>query len=164
MAEFAPDIMARAEAVLRAAEAAHLRIAVAESCTGGLVIACLTAIPGASNVVDRGFVTYTDRSKTELLGVANELIAAFGSVSEPVARKMAEGAIGHSHADVAVAVTGIAGPGGARPNKPVGTVHLAALRRDGETVHEVYHFGDLGRAEVRRKAVAAALNIILSRL
>ncbi len=156
--------MAGAEAVLRAAAAAHLRIAVAESCTGGLVVACLTAIPGASNVVDRGFVTYTNRAKTELLGVANELIAAFGSVSEPVARKMAEGAIQRSHADVAVAVTGIAGPGGASPNKPVGTVHLAALRRDGETVHEVHHFGDLGRAEVRRKAVAAALDLILQQL
>ena len=156
--------MARAKAVLRAATAAHLTIAVAESCTGGLIAACLTGIPGASNVVDRGFVTYTDRSKTELLGVANELIAAFGSVSEPVARKMAEGAIRHSHADVAVAVTGIAGPGGATPNKPVGTVHLAALRRDGETVHEIHHFGDLGRAEVRREAVAAALDLILGRL
>ena len=164
MAEFSADIMARAKAVLRAAEAAHLRIAVAESCTGGLVAACLTAIPGASNVVDRGFVTYTDRSKSELLGVANELIAAFGSVSEPVARKMAEGAIERSNADVAVAVTGIAGPGGARPNKPVGTVHLAALGRDGETVHEVHHFGDLGRAEVRAKAVAAALDLILGQL
>lgn len=164
MAEFSPDIMARAEAVLRAATAAHLTIAVAESCTGGLIAACLTGIPGASNVVDRGFVTYTDRAKTELLGVANELIAAFGAVSEPVARKMAEGAIRHSHADVAVAVTGIAGPGGATPNKPVGTVHLAALRRDGKTVHEIHHFGDLGRAEVRAKAVAAALDLILGRL
>lgn len=164
MAEFSPDIMARAEAVLHAATAAHLTIAVAESCTGGLIAACLTGIPGASNVVDRGFVTYTDRAKTELLGVANELIAAFGAVSEPVARKMAEGAIRHSHADVAVAVTGIAGPGGATPNKPVGTVHLAALRRDGKTVHEIHHFGDLGRAEVRAKAVAAALDLILGQL
>ena len=153
-------MVAKARAVLAAAGAEGIKIATAESCTGGLVIACLTEVPGASSVVDRGFVTYTNRSKVEELGVADELIAAFGAVSEAVAVAMAAGALEHSRADIAVAVTGIAGPGGATPAKPIGTVHIAAQRRDGDAVHEVHEFGDIGRGPVRMKSVAAALDLI----
>jgi nicotinamide-nucleotide amidase len=112
-----------------------LTLATAESCTGGLIAATLTEIAGSSDVVERGFVTYSNAAKTELLGVPAPLIAAHGAVSEPVARAMAEGALAHSQADLAVAVTGIAGPGGASPEKPVGLVHLAVARRGGETRH-----------------------------
>ena len=118
----------RAAALLKRYEAAGLRIATAESCTGGLVAARLTEIPGSSTVVDRGFVTYSNAAKTEMLGVPAGLIAQHGAVSEAVARAMAEGALARSGADVAVAVTGIAGPGGATAAKPVGLVHFAVAR------------------------------------
>ena len=138
---------------------AGLRLATAESCTGGLIAACLTEIPGSSDVFERGFVTYSDASKTDLLGVPAALIRDHGAVSEEVARAMCEGALTHSPADLAVAVTGIAGPGGARPDKPVGLVHMAAVRRGGEVEHVSEIFpGD--RAAVRRAAVAAALVLV----
>ena len=150
----------QAAAVLRACRAAGLMLATAESCTGGLVVAALTDVPGSSDVVERGFVTYSNAAKTELLGVPPELIARHGAVSEPVARAMAEGALARSHADLAVAVTGIAGPGGGTAAKPEGLVHFACARRGRATRHARVEFGALGRAEVRARSVARALAML----
>ncbi|MBV9331351.1 MAG: CinA family protein, partial [Alphaproteobacteria bacterium] len=136
------------------------RIATAESCTGGLVAACLTEVPGSSDVLDRGFIVYSNRSKQDLLNVPGDLIADMGAVSEPVARSMAEGAIENSNAHVAVAVTGVAGPGGGTPLKPVGLVHVAVAREGRSILHEAHRFGDLGRLEIRLKAVEAALTLL----
>jgi len=137
-----------------------VRIACAESCTGGLIAALLTEIPGSSDVVERGFVTYSNEAKMEVLGVPSALLAAQGAVSEAVARAMAEGALQHSHADFSIAVTGVAGPGGGTAAKPVGLVHLAAARRGGVTLHQEIRFGDLGRGTVRLKSVEVALALI----
>ncbi len=136
---------ATAAAVLEACRAAGLMIATAESCTGGMVAAALTDVPGSSDVVERGFVTYSNAAKTELLGVPAELIARHGAVSEPVARAMADGALAASPADIAVAVTGVAGPGGGTPTKPEGLVHFACARRGRATRHARIEFGALGR-------------------
>ena len=156
-----PDDLGRltrgAEQLLRAFRAGGLRLATAESCTGGLIAAALTEVPGCSDVVDRGFVTYSNEAKRDLLGVSEALLAAPGAVSEPVARAMAEGALARSAADVAVAVTGVAGPGGGSAEKPVGLVHLAAARRGGPSLHREQRFGDLGRREIRVLTVEAAL-------
>lgn len=141
-----------------------LRIATAESCTGGLIVATLTEVPGASAVVDRAFVTYSNAAKTEMLGVPRDLIDRDGAVSEAVARAMAEGALVHSVADLAVAVTGIAGPGGGTKNKPVGLVHLAAGRRGGAALHRMHRFPDNGRTGIRIAAVSAALALLSSLL
>ena len=138
-------------------------IATAESCTGGLVAACLTAIAGSSDVVERGFVTYTNESKMELLGVQRSSLVEHGAVSEPVARAMAEGALAASSATLAVSVTGIAGPGGATENKPVGLVHMSCARRDMVTLHRSKVFsGD--RNAVRAQTVREVLLMILERL
>jgi nicotinamide-nucleotide amidase len=146
--------------VLDAARAGGLRVATAESCTGGLVIGCLTEIAGSSDVVERGFVTYANEAKSGMLGVPAALIGQVGAVSEEVARAMAEGALAHAPADLAVAVTGVAGPGGATPNKPVGLVHLAVARRGRPTRHERRVFaGD--RAAIRTQAVDCALDLLL---
>jgi nicotinamide-nucleotide amidase len=132
------------------------RAATAESCTGGLVAGAITAIAGSSDWFDRGFVTYSNAAKVELLGVSEAVLAASGAVSEPVAAAMAEGALRRSGADVAVAITGIAGPGGGRPGKPVGTVCFAWAVRGGATRSQTRHLaGD--RAGVRAEAVAVAL-------
>lgn len=146
--------------MLDAAKAGGLKIATAESCTGGLIVGCLTEVAGSSAAVERGFVTYSNEAKMELLGVPVLLLQTHGAVSEPVARAMAVGAVERSHADIAVAVTGIAGPGGGTATKPVGLVHFAAHRRDGASVHEVHEFGDIGRSIVRLKAVQTALGLI----
>jgi len=154
------EIHTLSETVLATCRAARVRLATAESCTGGLVAAALTDIAGSSDVVERGFVTYSNEAKTELLDVAAELIVKHGAVSEAVARAMAEGGLARSHADVAVAVTGIAGPGGGSALKPVGLVHFAAARRRGDIVHAERRFGDLGRAGVRRAALLEALRLL----
>lgn len=151
----------RARAVLDACRAAGLKVATAESCTGGMVAAALTDIPGASDVVDRGFVTYSNAAKTELLGVSAELIATHGAVSEPVARAMAEGALAHSPADIAVAITGVAGPGGGTSAKPEGLVHFACARRGRQTAHARVEFGAIGRPMVRARSVGKALEMLL---
>lgn len=151
---------ARAAALLAHLRAKGLRVATAESCTGGLVAGALTAIPGSSDVVDRGFVTYSNAAKIEMLGVPAALVAAHGAVSEPVARAMAEGALAASRADVTVAITGIAGPGGGTDAKPVGLVHFAASRRGGATLHRERRYGDLGRDDIRQAAVMDALDLI----
>lgn len=157
---FPPDLIAQAEALLADFRKRGLKLAAAESCTGGLVTALLTEIAGSSDVVERGFVTYSNAAKHELLGVANAVLAEHGAVSEPVARAMAEGALERSAADVAVAITGVAGPGGATAAKPVGLVHLAAARRGGGTLHRECPFGDIGRSEVRLASVREALQLI----
>ena len=138
-----------------------LTIATAESCTGGLVAAFLTEIAGSSDVVDRGFVTYSNAAKSELLDVPADLIADRGAVSAEVARAMAEGAVRRSAADVAVAITGVAGPGGGTDAKPVGLVHFAAARRGGATIHREMRFGDIGRRRIRLESVAVAFEIAL---
>jgi nicotinamide-nucleotide amidase len=150
----------RAAALLDAYKAKGLMIATAESCTGGLVAALLTEIAGSSAVVERGFVTYSNEAKTELIGVPADLIAEHGAVSEPVALAMAEGAVRHSRAQVAVAITGVAGPGGGTATKPVGLVHFGLAIRDGETIHVERRYGDLGRANVRTAAVDQALDLL----
>jgi nicotinamide-nucleotide amidase len=120
--------------LLAACQQRKLMLTTAESCTGGMVAAALTAVAGSSAVYERGFVTYSNEAKTEILGVAPSLLEKHGAVSEPVARAMAEGAIAHSRADIAISVTGIAGPGGGTAEKPVGLVHFATARRDGATL------------------------------
>jgi nicotinamide-nucleotide amidase len=137
-----------------------LVIATAESCTGGLVAAAITDVPGSSAVLDRGFVTYSNAAKTEMLGVPAELINAHGAVSAEVARAMAEGALRHSRAQVSVSITGIAGPGGGSDLKPVGLVHFACAT-SAKTVRLEMHFGDLGRGGIRAAAVDAALQLVL---
>ena len=150
-----------AEEILEQARAAGLRITTAESCTGGLICASLIDIAGSSDVVDGGFVTYSNFAKMQALGVDKQLLKDHGAVSEPVARAMAEGALAHARtADVSVATTGIAGPGGGGPGKPVGLVHIAASRKGDETIHSEEHFGDLGRTEVRMATVERALQLM----
>jgi nicotinamide-nucleotide amidase len=157
-----PALRERAAALIRAFAERRLKVATAESCTGGLVAALLTEIPGSSAVVERGFVTYSNEAKTDLVGVPADLIAAHGAVSEPVARAMAEGALRGSRADVAVAITGIAGPGGATDTKPVGLVHFGLACNGAPTRHLERRYGDLGRSEVRLRAVGDALALLES--
>jgi nicotinamide-nucleotide amidase len=154
------DLSEHASALVRRYAARGWKIATAESCTGGLVAGLLTDIPGSSAVVERGFVTYSNEAKTELIGVPAELIATHGAVSEAVARAMAEGALARSHADVAVAITGIAGPTGGTAAKPVGLVHFALASKSRPTRHLERRYGDLGRGAVRRSAVGDALRLI----
>jgi nicotinamide-nucleotide amidase len=161
---YPPELVRQAEAVLAAYRERGLQMATAESCTGGLISGVLTEVPGSSDVVDRGFVTYSNAAKSEALGVPADVIAANGAVSEPVARAMAEGAIRLSCAAVAVAVTGVAGPGGGTATKPVGLVHLAVARRDGPTVHRVCRFGEIGRTEIRMATVKVALDMLTDAL
>jgi nicotinamide-nucleotide amidase len=140
-----------------------VKLATAESCTGGLVASALTAIPGSSRVVERGFVTYSNQAKNGMLGVPEALIEAYGAVSAEVARAMAEGALIHSAADVSLSITGIAGPDGGTPGKPVGTVHIAAAQRGAVTLHRACHFeGD--REEVREQAAMTAMELIIERI
>lgn len=138
----------------------RLRIATAESCTGGLLAGLFTELAGSSNVFERGFVTYSNHAKQDTLGVPGDMLADFGAVSEAVARAMAEGALEASRANISVAITGIAGPGGGTPMKPVGTVHIAAARENRAILHEAHHFGDIGRSAVREETLVAALNMI----
>lgn len=145
--------------LLSAARAAGLRIATAESCTGGMVAAALTDVPGSSDVVERGFVTYSNAAKVEMLGVLEATLAAHGAVSEEVAREMAEGALSHSHADLAVSITGIAGPGGSE-FKPEGRVCFGLARKGRATMTETVEFGALGRAQVRAAARDHALALL----
>jgi nicotinamide-nucleotide amidase len=137
-----------------------LKIATAESCTGGLVAAALTEIPGSSDVVDRGFVIYSNEAKHEMLGVPNATLRKFGAVSRETAQAMARGALKNSAADIAVSITGIAGPGGATPGKPVGLVHFAAAARGGRLIARAKKFGDIGRRKVRQKSVDEALAML----
>lgn len=146
--------------ILDDAEQARLKIATAESCTGGLVAALFTDIPGSSTVFERGFVTYSNKAKEEMLGVPGDVLADYGAVSEPVARMMAEGALANSRANIAVGITGIAGPGGGTKMKPVGLVHIACARENRAVVHEVLQLGDIGRSAIRMEAMETALKLI----
>ena len=137
-----------------------LKITTAESCTGGLVAATLTDIPGSSDVVDRAFVTYSNAAKQTMLGVPPALIERYGAVSQETAEAMARGALAHAPVHLAVAITGIAGPGGAVPGKPVGLVHFAACSRTRRIVHQEKQFGDIGRTQVREASVAVALAML----
>lgn len=150
-----------AEDVLSAARARKLRIAPAESCTGGLVSGALTDVPGSSDVVDRGFVTYSNEAKMQMLGVPAATLQNHGAVSEQTARAMAEGALAHSFADLSVAITGVAGPGGGSDAKPVGLVHFAAARKGHATIAERHLFGDIGRSAIREASVGVALKLLL---
>jgi len=155
------DLVQAAEAFLSAAKARNLRLATAESCTGGLIAATAARIPGCSAVLERGFVTYSNEAKTESLGVPGELIARRGAVSREVALAMAEGALAHAHAELSVAVTGVAGPDGGSAEKPVGLVHIAAARKNGPRLHEEHRFGDAGREAVQAKTVLAAFALLM---
>jgi nicotinamide-nucleotide amidase len=158
---FPENLTKLADDIRDAYQAAGLWIATAESCTGGLIAGCLTAVAGSSAVVDRGFVTYTNEAKTAMLGVPAALIADHGAVSEPVACAMALGALAHSRADVTLAVTGIAGPGGGSAEKPVGLVYIARARRGGDVLVERHVFaGD--RTAVRLATVERALTLALA--
>jgi nicotinamide-nucleotide amidase len=162
--EIGKDILDLAVDVLGICRERGELIVTAESCTGGLLAATMTAIPGCSDCFERGFVTYSNASKSEMLGVPYWLIERHGAVSDDVARAMAGGALTHSHANLAVAVTGIAGPDGGTPDKPVGLVYFAAGRRDEPVRAERMEFGDLGRNEVQRLSVAHALKMLRSLL
>jgi nicotinamide-nucleotide amidase len=161
---FPPDLRDEAARLLEAFREQRRRIATAESCTGGLIAGLLTEIPNSSDVLERGFVTYSIDAKSECLGVPADLIAMHGAVSEAVARAMAEGAVAHSRADTGVAVTGVAGPGGGTTTKPVGLVHLAVAAKGAATLHRVCRFGDIGRDAIRLQAVRAALALLRQQL
>ena len=151
---------AAAKQVLELCRARGLRVATAESCTGGLVAAALTEIAGSSDVVDRGFVTYSNEAKTELLGVPRSTLKRYGAVSAQTAKVMAAGALKNSHADIAISITGIAGPGGGTKQKPVGLVHFAAARRGGRRIARKRLYGDIGRGRVRQRSVVDALEML----
>lgn len=146
--------------LIKRLEADGLMVTSAESCTGGMIAAAFTDIAGSSAVFERGFVTYSNTAKTQMLGVPADLIASHGAVSAPVAKVMAEGALQRSEADIAVSVTGIAGPGGGAPDKPVGTVHFGCAAKNRETLHSHQLFSDMNRAEVREASVLHALQLI----
>ncbi|MGO6689983.1 CinA family protein [Rhizobium leguminosarum] len=164
MSVFPDDILSAAETIIHDFTAAGLMVSTAESCTGGLIAGALTEISGSSAVVDRGFVTYTNTAKIEMLGVQAETLLRFGAVSEETARQMVHGALFRSRAEIAVAVTGIAGPGGGSAEKPVGLVHLAAKSRDGTLIHRKMLYGDIGRSEVRLATIRTALEMVRSLL
>ena len=154
------DARALSRSLLDLCRMRKLTIATAESCTGGLVAGALTDIAGSSAVVDRGFVTYTNAAKHQMLGVPNETIERHGAVSRETAEAMVRGALGHANADLAVSITGIAGPGGGSADKPVGLVHFAAASRGGNLIHRERRFGDIGRGAVRRLSVLEALAML----
>ena len=152
------DVFERAESLLQTCRDAGVTIATVESCTGGLVAASLTEVAGSSSVVDRGFVTYTNEAKNELVGVPMHLFEQVGAVSEEVARTMAAGGLAHSNATIAVGITGVAGPGQSE-NKPAGLVHICAARKEGGVIHELCMF-DGDRAAVRKASVLKAFDMI----
>lgn len=158
---FPPDIHDLARKLVDSFKAKNMKVATAESCTGGLIAAALTEIPGSSSVLERGFITYSNEAKSEQLGIPAGLIEAQGAVSAEVAEAMAQGALQHSRADVAVAVTGIAGPSGGTPVKPVGLVYIGLATRDGMVFH--YKCGFKGdREEIRLQSVKEAFQLVIS--
>ena len=161
---FPKDLIEQASALLQSCRKAGVTVATAESCTGGLIAGCLTEIAGSSDVVDRGFVTYTNEAKNVMLDVPMRLIERHGAVSESVARTMAEGALAHSFAVLSVAVTGVAGPGGGTAEKPIGLVHLACAKRGGETRHREERYGDLGRSAIREATIRTAMEMLMEQL
>jgi nicotinamide-nucleotide amidase len=156
----AAQLIKSAERILSLCRAGGFTIVTAESCTGGLVAATLTEISGSSDVFERGFVTYSNAAKEAMLGVPATILDRYGAVSQETAEAMAAGALAHSPAHFAVAITGIAGPTGGSKDKPVGLVHFAAAARDGRRVHREKRFGDIGRRQVRLASVAEALALL----
>ena len=150
----------QATALLELCRRKTLRIATAESCTGGLIAATLTEIPGSSDILDRGFVTYSNAAKQAMLGVPAATLGQFGAVSRETAEAMATGALANAPAELVVSVTGIAGPGGGSAGKPVGLVHFAAAARSGELIHRERRYGDIGRSKVRNASVVEALDML----
>ena len=155
------DARALSRALLDLCRSRKLTIATAESCTGGLVAGALTEIPGSSDVIDRGFVTYSNDAKRKMLGVKATTLESFGAVSKETAIQMAVGALEEADVDLAVSITGIAGPGGATPGKPVGLVHFAVAARDGRIVNKECRFGAIGRSAVRQRSVLEALRMLM---
>ncbi len=149
-----------AQRVFDLAKAHGKMIATAESCTGGMVAMAITDIPGSSDVLERSFITYSNAAKHDMLGVSERMIVLEGAVTAPVAAAMAEGALKHSKADIAVGITGIAGPNGSTDTKPVGLVYIAAVTRDGRVNAHEFRFGNIGRGAVRERATIEALNMI----
>ena len=154
------DVFAVAEELIKLCIDRKLTIATAESCTGGLVAGALTEIAGSSAVVDRGFVTYSNEAKQQMLGVSKSTLDRFGAVSRETAEEMARGALAQSLAHIAVSITGIAGPGGGSADKPVGLVHFAAASKRGALSHVEMRYGDIGRGAVREKSVLQALAML----
>lgn len=154
------DLEERARTLIEYCTRTGKMIATAESCTGGLIAAALTEISGSSAVVDRGFVTYSNDAKMEMLGVDAAILETFGAVSRETALQMSAGALWRSNAHLAVAVTGIAGPTGGSPDKPIGLVHLAVRNREGRIHHIESRYGDIGRAAIRRATVRTALGML----
>ena len=166
VASTSDSLAALAKEVLEACRAAKVKLVIVESSSGGMLAEVLTAIPGASSVVERGYVAYSDAAKTSLLGVPESLIVEHGAVSEAVVRAMAVGALAKvvPHAQISIADTGVAGPGSDRPNKPAGRVHIAVAQNGKHVLHERHDFGDIGRDAVRRASVESALKLILKQL
>jgi nicotinamide-nucleotide amidase len=158
---FSEPFKSRAADLIATCRIAGLTVATAESCTGGLLAALITAIPGSSDVFERGFITYSNAAKIECLGIAPRILEEFGAVSAEAARAMATGALTHSPARVALSITGIAGPGGGSPQKPVGLVYFGLARRDGAVIAVEKRFGDLGRDAVRSTAIASAIELLI---
>jgi len=154
------DIVEAAKRLLAICKRKNLLVATAESCTAGLVAGTLTEIPGVSSILDRGYITYSDESKHEMLGVSRDILKTHGAVSRQTAEAMVRGVLGHSRVHLAVSVTGIAGPDGGSVDKPVGLVHFAAATRTGKLVHAEKRYGDIGRADVRKQSVLQAFRML----
>jgi nicotinamide-nucleotide amidase len=154
------DIVEAAKRLLDICKRKNLTVATAESCTAGLVAGTLTEIPGVSSILDRGFITYSNQAKQDMIGVSAATLAAHGAVSRQTAEEMALGALAHAPVDLAVSVTGIAGPDGGSADKPVGLVHFGAAARSGKLVHAEKRFGNLGRSEIRKLSVLQAFRML----
>jgi nicotinamide-nucleotide amidase len=154
------DIIEAARRLLDICKRKNLTLATAESCTAGLVAGTLAEVPGISSMLDRGFITYSNDAKQEMLGVSADTLKQYGAVSRETAEEMARGALAHAPVDLAVSVTGIAGPDGGTPEKPVGLVHFAAAGRSGQLIHAEKRFGNIGRANVRQQSVLQAFRML----
>lgn len=154
------DIADAAKRLFDICKRKHLTLATVESCTAGLIAGTFTELPGTSSVLDRGFITYSNAAKQDLVGVSAATLKAHGAVSRQTAEEMARGALAHAPVDLAVSVTGIAGPDGGSPEKPVGLVHFAAASRSGQLVHAEKQFGAIGRSEVRKRSVLQAFRML----
>jgi nicotinamide-nucleotide amidase len=154
------DIVDAARRLLDICKRKNLLVATAESCTAGLVAGTLTEVPGTSSILDRGFITYSNEAKHEMLGVSRDILAKHGAVSRETAEAMARGVLGHSRVHLAVSVTGIAGPDGGSAEKPVGLVHFAAATRSGKLVHAEKRYGDIGRSNVRKESVLQSFRML----
>lgn len=159
---FSDQILSLAAETLELCRSKRYQIATAESCTGGLIIGSLTEIAGSSDVVDRGFITYSNQAKMDMLGVHENILNNHGAVSPETAIAMVTGALKNSCADIAVSVTGIAGPGGGSLHKPVGLVHMAIMKSGEAAIHKKHLFGDIGRTSIREETVIQALKMIMS--